>query len=96
LTALSIYGELEAWQTQFSYLLEIAGGYSGVPGQTAVIRQLMQLSLGWDRMALRVARGLMRQYAGRLYRVDFLPLYPLHHEFRYRLLRRRPSSTAVP
>ena len=35
LTALSIYGELEAWQAQFNFLLETAGGYSGVPGQAA-------------------------------------------------------------
>jgi hypothetical protein len=96
LTALSIYGELEAWQTQFRFLLEIAGGYPGVPGQAAVIRDLLQLPLGWDRFALQEARGLMRQYAGRNYRVDLLPLYPLHDEILYCLVRRRPRSTAVP
>jgi hypothetical protein len=95
-TALSIYGELEAWQAQFNFLLEIAGGYNGVPGQAALIRELLQLPLGWDRLALQAARGLMRQYAGKLYRVDLLPLYPLHHEFMYCLLRRRPKSAAAP
>ena len=92
LTALSVYGELEAWQIQFRYLLDIAGGYSGVPGQATVIRDLLQLPLGWDRPALRTARGLMRQYAGRSYRADLLPLYPLHHEVLYHLLRRRPDA----
>ena len=42
------------------------------------------------------ARGLMRQYAGRRYRIDLLPLYPLHHEFMYCLVRRRPRSAAAP
>lgn len=96
LTALSIYGELAAWQAQFNFLLEIAGGYAGVPGHVTAIRELLQLPLGWDRLALHKARGLMRQYAGRLYRADLLPLYPLHHEFTYWLLRRHPTSAAVP
>jgi hypothetical protein len=96
LTALSIYGELEAWRAQFNFLLEIAGGYRGVPGQAALIRKLLQLPVGWDRAALQAARGLMRQYAGKLYRVDLLPLYPLHHEFMYCLVRRRPKPAAVP
>jgi hypothetical protein len=96
LTALSVYGELAAWQAQFKFLLEIAGGYTGVPGQVTVIRELLQLPLGWDRSALQTARGLMRQYAGRFYRVDLLPLYPLHHEFMHCLVRRRPKSARVP
>jgi hypothetical protein len=95
LTALSVYGELDAWQAQFRFLLEIAGGYPGVPGQAAVIRELLRLPLGWDRFALQAARGLMRKYAGRLYRVDLLPLYPLHHEILYCLVRRHPTSAAV-
>ena len=95
LAALSVYGELEAWQTQFRFLLEIAGGYAGVPGQATTIRLLLQVPLGWDRAALQTARGLMQQYAGRLYRVDLLPLYPLHHEILYCLLRRRPDAAAV-
>ena len=96
LTALSVYGELEAWQAQFNFLLEIAGGYTGVPGQAALIRELLRLPPGWDRLSLQAARGLMRQYAGKLYRVDLLPLYPLHREFMYCLVRRRPRSAAVP
>lgn len=95
LTALSVYGELDAWRTQFSFLLEIAGGYSGVPGQATVIRELLQLPFGWDRSVLQTARRLMRQYGGRLYRIDFLPLYPLLHEVLYRLTRRQPKSGAA-
>jgi len=96
LTALSIYGELEAWQAQFTLLLDITGGYNGVPGQTAVIADLMELRLGWDRDVLRAARRLMRQYAGRLYRADLLPLYPMQHEILYHLLRRQPKPASGP
>jgi len=95
LTALSVYGELQAWQTQFRFLLELVGGYTGVPGQVTAIRELLQLPLGWDRAALAAARHLMREYAGRRYRVDLLPLYPLHREILYVLLRRRPDLTSV-
>lgn len=91
LTALSVYGELDAWQVQFRFLLEVAGGYTGVPGQAMVIRDLLQLPLGWDRAALQAARGLMQQYAGKVYRADLLPLYPLHHEILYWVFRRHPE-----
>lgn len=95
LTALSVYGELDAWLIQFRFLLEIAGGYAGVPGQATVIRELLQLRLGWDRSVLETSRRLMRQYGGKLYRIDLLPLYPLHHEVLYLLTRRQPKSGAV-
>jgi len=90
-TALSVYGELEAWHVQFTFLLELTGGYGGVPGQAGLIKELLALPLGWDRSVLRTARLLMRKYAGRKYRVDLLPLYPLQHEVMYRLARRRPG-----
>ena len=66
-------------------------GTRAFPVRRRVIRELLQLPLGWDRFALQAARGLMRQYAGELYRADLLPLYPLHHELMYWLLRRRPE-----
>ena len=52
----------------------------------------LRLPLGWDRAVLSTARDLMREYAGRAYRVDLLPLYPLHRELAYVLTRRVPGQ----
>lgn len=52
----------------------------------------MSLPLGWERETLKRARGLMRAYAGKGYRVDLLPLYPLPAEIRFRLTGRQPVS----
>jgi hypothetical protein len=85
LTALSVYGELQAWQEQFGYLRTQTGRYHEQPQYANIIQELMALPLVWDRTMLQSARGLMRAYAGRLYRVDLLPLYPLHQEILWRL-----------
>jgi hypothetical protein len=90
LTALSVHGELEAWQLQFAYLKRETGQYHGDPFRETVIEQLMHLRLNWDRVVLENARSLMRAYAGRKYRIDLLPLFPLPSEIRYRLTRRTP------
>ena len=73
--ALSVYGELEAWQLQFRAYQLLAGK---TPGNS--ISELLSLPMNWDRTALRRARDLMQTYAGRGYRVDLLPLYPLREE----------------
>ena len=78
--ALSVYGELEAWQLQFRLLGQHGGNVSH-----PAIAELLTLPLGWDRGTLARARELMRTYAGRGYRADLLPLYPLGAEIRYRL-----------
>lgn len=78
--ALSVYGELEAWQMQFRLLGQHGGNVSH-----PAIKELLALPLGWDRANLARAQGLMRTYAGRGYRADLLPLYPLGDEIRYRL-----------
>ncbi|MBV6394999.1 MAG: hypothetical protein HFACDABA_00570 [Anaerolineales bacterium] len=79
--ALSVQGELEAWQIQFAYLKSLTGAYSSHPQHNAVIAELMSLSPS-DRGHLRRARALMQQFAGKKYRIDLLPLFPLAAEIR--------------
>lgn len=86
LTALSIYGELEAWQLGFGVFRQLTG--RNLP---PALMKLLSLPLGWDRAALQQARASMREYAGKEYRADLLPLYPLHLEIRYRLTRKMPG-----
>lgn len=83
LTALSIYGELDAWQVEFNL-------YKKLTGKTlsAVLEDLLSLSLNMERDNLRRARALMMQYAGKGYGANWLPLYPLHKEFKYWVTRR--------
>jgi len=81
--ALSVYGELEAWQLQFRLYHQL----TGKPMHPA-IAELMSLPLEYDRAVLRKAVTLMQAYAGKGYRADLLPLYPLWREIRYWLTRR--------
>lgn len=90
LTALSVYGEMEAWQLQFGFLQSVLGRYHADPAKNDIISELMQQPLGWDRQVLQHARGLMQAYAGKVYRIDLLPLYPLHREVAYRISMRQP------
>ena len=78
ITALSVYGELDAWQLEFSIYHRIKGKYPH-----GAIAELMKLPLGYDRAILREAACLMQAYAGKGYRADLLPLYPLPREIRY-------------
>ena len=91
LTALSIYGELEAWQLQFGLLKTWTGHYRTDVSKEDVLQHVMSLHLGWDRAMLEEARRLMQVYAGRQYRVDLLPLYPLPAEVFYRLFGKVPA-----
>jgi len=79
--ALSVYGELDAWQVGFRVFKEITGCYPAHPA----VEELMTLTPGWDRHILQRARILMRMYAGVGYRIDLLPLFPLPDEIRFRL-----------
>ncbi len=74
--ALSVRGELEAWQEQFAFLKSQTGQYAASPRLNAIIEQLMTLSLD-SRADLIRARALIREYAGPNYRINWLPLYPL-------------------
>lgn len=87
LGALSVRGELEAWQEQFAYLKSLTGKFSIFPRHNAMIEELMGLSLS-SRADLKRARALMRAYAGRKYRIDLLPLYPLGREILFWLIGR--------
>lgn len=87
LTALSIYGELDAWQLQYRLYEQMTR-----PIKHPALVEMLSLPLCWDRSVLRRARELMQAYAGKAYRADLLPLYPLHHEINYLLTRRPPSG----
>ncbi|MBI3175672.1 MAG: hypothetical protein HYZ25_18275 [Chloroflexi bacterium] len=87
LNALSVRGELEAWQLQFREYQRLTR-----PLTDPVLLELLSLPLNWDRAVLKRARELMQAYAGKAYRADLLPLYPFPHEFRYWMTRRPPSG----
>ena len=74
--ALSVLGELEAWQEQFAYLKTLTGKYSSSPRHQAMIEEMMTLSLD-SRSDLDRARQLMREFAGPKYHIYWLPLFPL-------------------
>lgn len=81
-TALSVYGELDAWQLEFGIYHRIKGMY---PHPS--IAELMTLPLEQDRLVLQKAASLMQAYAGKGYRADLLPLFPMMREVKYFLLR---------
>lgn len=85
ITALSVYGELEAWQLQFSLYHQKTSAK-----MHPAIKKLLLLPFGWDRIVLQQARELMQEFAGKGYRVDLLPLYPLGKEIRFRLFGQTP------
>jgi hypothetical protein len=83
IVALSVYGELDAWQLEFGIYHRIKGQYPH-----PLIAELMQLPLGYDRLVLKEAARLMQAYAGKGYRVDLLPLFPLPREIKYWVTRK--------
>lgn len=78
IVALSVYGELDAWQLEFGIYQRIKGKYPH-----PAITELMALPLGFDRVTLKKAACLMQAYAGKGYRADLLPLFPLPPEIKY-------------
>jgi len=82
-TALSVYGELDAWQLEFGIYHRIKGRYPH-----PAIAELMTLPLEYNRDVLKKAAKLMQDYAGKGYRIDLLPLYPLGREIKYWIFRR--------
>lgn len=91
-TALSVYGEMEAWQLQFGFINTALGRYHADPLRDAILGQIMAEPLGWDRSVLQRVRLLMRRYAGEKYRIDLLPLYPFPREIWFRCTGRQPAS----
>lgn len=82
-TALSVFGELDAWQLEFGIYHRVKGCYPH-----SAIAELMTLPLKYDRAVLQKAVKLMQDYAGKGYRIDLLPLYPLSREIRYWFTRK--------
>lgn len=78
LVAFSVYGELDAWQVDFTFQKSLTGKFA-----SGYVEELCSLPLVMDRQVLKQARALMQQHAGRGYRVDLLPLYPLNREITY-------------
>ena len=83
LMALSIYGELDAWQYQLRLYKKIT-----TKQLHPVQEELLSLPLNTDRENLHRARLLMIKSAGKSYGAGLLPLYPIHHEIRYWLTGR--------
>lgn len=81
--ALSVYGELEAWQLQFRLYHQL----TNAPMHPAIV-ELLSLPLVYDRAVMKKAVTLMQAYAGKGYRADLLPLYPLGREIKYRFTRK--------
>jgi hypothetical protein len=86
-TALSVFGELDAWQLEWRIYHRLHNRYPH-----PAIGELMSLPLGWDRNVLRRAVELMQAYAGKGYRADLLPYYPLRKEITYRLFKKVPDA----
>ncbi len=83
LTALSIYGELDAWQVEFRLYKQLTGKIL-----QPALEELLTLPLGFDRKTLRRARQLMTAFAGFRYGAWILPLYPIHREIVYWVTRK--------
>jgi hypothetical protein len=78
LTALSVYGELDAWQHEFQVYKRITGRQLH-----ATLEELLAIPLDFNREHLRYARNLMMRFAGKGYGANFLPLYPINREIKY-------------
>jgi hypothetical protein len=85
LTALSVYGELDAWQVGFNFLQDMTGTQLD-----PVLQELLMLPLGFSREVLKGAANLMKAHSPG-YRIDLLPLYPLHREIAWWVTRKEPD-----
>lgn len=84
LTAMSVYGELDAWQVGFNF-------YQGLTGKplNPLLQDLLKLPLGFSRDVLKQATRLMKAYSPG-YRIDLYPLYPIHREITWWFTRKEP------
>lgn len=85
-TALSVFGELEAWQLGFRIYQSLGGRIFG-----SALNELMGLQISFDREMLKRVRFLMQAHAGKGYRIDLLPLFPAWKEIRYFFTRMMPG-----
>jgi hypothetical protein len=83
-TAISIYGELDAWQYEFRL-------YKKITAQelNPLLEELLTLPLNFDRANLRHVRDLMTKFAGKGYAAWILPLYPMTKEIKYWFTRKQ-------
>src|SRR5690606_13904170 len=82
-TALSVYGELDAWQVEFRLFKKLTG-----KNLKPELEELLTLPLNFDRDNLRRARDLMTRHAGFWYGAWILPLYPIDKEIQFLFTRR--------
>ena len=87
LTALSVYGELEAWQLGFRIFQALGGKFA-----SSALNELMGLQVKYDRDMLKKVKFLMQEYAGKGYRIDLLPLFPAWKELGYFFTRKTPEE----
>lgn len=77
-TAMSVYGELEAWQIEFRLYKRLIG-----KSLKPDLEELLTLPLNFERNNLRRARKLMTKFAGFWYGAWILPLYPIDKEIKF-------------
>ncbi len=81
-TAISVYGELDAWQYEFRLLKKMTGR-----DLHPLLEELLGLPLNFDRNNLHHARKLMHKFAGFWYGAWILPMYPITQEIKFWLIR---------
>lgn len=84
LTAMSVYGEMDAWQYEFRLFKRLTG-----KTLKPELEELLAIPLSFDRTTLKHVRQLMTKFAGFWYGVWILPLYPIHKEIKYWVTRKQ-------
>jgi len=90
INAISIHGELDAWQVEFRLYKKITG-----LKLKPQLEEMLLLPLNNDRNNLKRARQLMTKFAGFWYGAWILPLYPIDKEILFWLTRKKfqPDNT---
>ncbi|MDY6878331.1 MAG: hypothetical protein SWK90_19295 [Chloroflexota bacterium] len=93
--ALSVYGELEAWQVQYEVFKEIVGASPGTYEERMAWDELSQIPLSYSRDDLEKARELIQYLAGPDYPINEIPLWPMPEEIAERLERTSESLAEI-
>jgi hypothetical protein len=80
-----VYGELDAWQVGFHFYQVMTGSQLN-----PTLQDILNLPLGWSRVVLKETADLMKAYSPG-YRIDLLPLYPIHREIAWCISREEPG-----
>jgi len=86
ITAMSVYGELDAWQVGYRFYQRLTGRTLKDP-----LIQLLEIPLSWSRPNLVKAKQLMKEFSPG-YRIDWYPLYPIQLEIIWRLTHHQPDG----